>query len=85
MSETKIGDIIKPGQPVRRTALERLRQLWVETYIGLMLITSKTENKALRYMKDKLVEANDAVIGFIDGELEEKRRWSDQYVVAHSN
>jgi len=72
MRETKIAEIVKPGQPLGKTELERLRQLWVETYLALMVITTKVENKALRHMQNKLAEANEAVANFFDAEL--KRR-----------
>jgi len=72
MSETKIKEIIKPGQPVGPEDLKRLMNTWMETYIGLMLLTSRKKNKALEYMKDKLTEANEAVMGFFDKEL---KRW----------
>jgi len=67
--ETKIREIIKPGKSLGRPELERLKQLWTETYLGLMLIMSRRENKALEYMKEKLAEANEAVMGFLDNEL----------------
>jgi len=64
--ETRIFEIVKPGEPIGHEQLSRLRQLWTETYLGFMLITSRSDDPSLRLMKDKLTEANEAVITFID-------------------
>jgi len=64
--ELRLRDIIKPGEPVDKEALEKLEKLWIKTYLALSLLTSKGENKPLQHMKDKLIEAHQAIMSFFD-------------------
>lgn len=65
-AETRIKEIIRRGKPVDLEMLKRLRQTWIETYLGLNIIVSTTEDPLLEDMKMKLAIANEAVGEFFD-------------------
>lgn len=68
----RILDIVEAGKTLDLAALEQIRKIWMETYLGLFLILSKEENKPLEYMKQKLAEANEAVMKFFDVEIKKR-------------
>jgi hypothetical protein len=67
-----LKELVKARESITRETLEALQKAWTETYLALMLIMSKEENKALEHMKFKLAEANEAAVDFFDAEIEKR-------------